>query len=52
MLEVANPNTLDTIIRTDSIAIGSILIIGILIGIKIWMNKQNNSKKKVKPKKK
>ncbi len=44
MLNVVNPNTLDNIIRTVSIAVGSILVIALLVFIKIRMDKKNKKK--------
>lgn len=41
MLNVVNPNTLDNIIKTVSIAIGSILVIALLVFIKVRMDKKN-----------
>ena len=45
MLNVVNPNTLDNIIKTVSIAIGSILVIALLVFIKIRMDKKNKKEK-------
>ncbi len=45
MLNVVNPNTLDNIIKTVSLAIGSILIIALLVFIKIRMNKKEKKSK-------
>ena len=45
MLNVVNPNTLDNIIKTVSIAIGSILVIALLVFIKVRMDKKNKKEK-------
>ena len=45
MLNVVNPNTLDNIIKTVSIAIGSILVIALLVFIKVRMDKKDKKEK-------
>ena len=46
MLNVVNPNTLDNIIKTVSIAVGSILVIALLVFIKVRMDKKNKKEHK------
>ena len=45
MLNVVNPNTLDNIIKTVSIAVGSILIIALLVFIKVRISKKDKKDK-------
>ena len=45
MLNVVNPNTLDNIIKTVSIAVGSILVIALLVFIKVRIDKKEKKGK-------